>query len=259
MREVPGSSPGIPTNSMIFPNFKTERELYAKGYHFVAGCDEVGMAPLAGPVVAAACILDSSSIGVKRGKSKWYYRVRDSKTTDSKERIKLLPEIMSHCLAFGIGSASPQQIDVLNIHNAALLAMRAAFEDLVRKLEELLPLACETQGIKNKAQEIKNKIFLILDGRFTLKDLQSENFDLFQKAIIDADAKILSVSAASIIAKEHRDAILRQMDRELPGYGFARHKGYATREHRDAILTHGITSHHRKSFLKNFDLQFKLN
>ena len=232
---------------MIFPNFKTELELYNSGYCFVAGCDEVGVGPLAGPVVAAACILDPGAIGKQRGKNKWYYRVRDSKTTDEKERARLLPEIMEHCIAFGIGKCSPEQIDSLNIHHATLLAMKIAFEDLAQKLA-VVPKPAEVA--------VKDSIYLILDGRFTIKDLQCDNFRLDQRAMINADQNVLSVSAASIIAKEHRDAILRKMDFEFPGYGFSRHKGYNTKEHKQAIQRLGITVHHRKSFLKNFNLVF---
>ena len=150
---------------MIFPNFKTENALYESGYDFVIGCDEVGVGPLAGPVVAAACVLDKNSIGKNRGKNKWYYRVRDSKTILEKEREKLLPEVLAHCIAFGIGEVLPAKIDEINIHNASLLAMKRAIESLVSKLQNLFSPANDISAAP------VNKIFLLLDGKFIIKDL----------------------------------------------------------------------------------------
>src|SRR5437868_1952084 len=107
---------------MRFPNFKSELKYMQKGYNFVAGCDEVGVSPLAGPVVAAACLLDPKSIGKYRSKNKWYYRVRDSKTTSPKEREILLKQILKNTLAYGVGEVWQKDIDTLNIHHASLKA-----------------------------------------------------------------------------------------------------------------------------------------
>jgi ribonuclease HII len=222
---------------MQFPTFKNELEYLNKGYAYVGGCDEVGVGPVAGPVVAAACVIDPSCIGTYRSKSKWYYRVRDSKTTNEKEREQLLQEILSHCVTYGIGEVDPAKIDEINIHQASLFAMKLAIEDMTKKL-------------KVKAGESQN-LFLFIDGRFVVKDLNSETVQVEQKAVIDGDALVLSISAASIIAKVHRDDILKEYDKKLPDYGFAKHKGYNTKEHRKAILEHGITEFHRRSFLKN--------
>lgn len=220
---------------MIFPTFKTEQTYLEKGFQFVAGCDEVGVGPIAGPVVAAACVIDPECIGQYRSKNKWYYRIRDSKTTGEKERGLILAELTPHCLSFGIGEVWPSEIDSINIHQASLLAMKIAIEQMTGKLKE--------KALKS--------IFVLLDGRFVIKNIDSGGFTLNQKAVVDGDAKILSISAASIIAKVHRDNILKEFDRKFPDYGFAKHKGYNTKEHRKAIVENGVTDFHRKSFLKN--------
>ncbi|OGJ03337.1 ribonuclease HII [Candidatus Nomurabacteria bacterium RIFCSPLOWO2_12_FULL_46_14] len=214
---------------MQFPDFKSESEYLAKGYKYVAGCDEAGRGPLAGPVVAAACVLDKNSIGKYRSKNKWYARVRDSKTITEEEREILLQKILPNCLAWGVGAVWPAEIDRLNIHHASLLAMRRAVAELMKNLPK-------KQG----------RIFLLVDGRFQIPELQ-----MGQQSIIDGDALSLSIAAASIIAKAHRDAIMRRLDASFPQYGFARHKGYGTKEHTSAIHKFGICDLHRKSFIKN--------
>ena len=229
---------------MIFPTFKNELKCFEEGYDFVIGCDEAGRGPVAGPVVAAACVLDRNSIGKKRSKNKWYYRVRDSKTTNIEERKKLVKEILEHTLAYGVGEVSHQEIDKINIHHASLLAMRRAVEDLLQK-----------------AKSVKQKAFLFVDGRFLLPDKPArlgrsggggrEGFELEQKAVIDGDAKVLSIAAASIIAKVHRDTIMERLDQDFPGYGFARHKGYNTKEHQRALKKLGVSLVHRKSFVRS--------
>jgi ribonuclease HII len=222
---------------MKFPTFKKELEYLNRGFDFVVGCDEVGMGPIAGPVVAAACIIDPESVGAYRSKSKWYYRVRDSKTINEREREKLIEEITSHCITFGVGEVSPQVIDVINIHQAAMQAMKIAVENLLVTL--------------NSKVGDRKKVFLLLDGRFVIKNLDSSKFHVEQKAVIDGDALILSISAASIIAKVHRDKILKEYHGKFPDYGFNEHKGYNTKQHQKAIAEQGLTDFHRRSFLKN--------
>ena len=206
------------------------------GFDFVAGCDEVGVGPLAGPVVAAACVIDPACISGYRSKKKWYYRVRDSKTVNEKERGELVEEILDHCLLFGIGVVDHTEIDRLNIHNAALLAMQKAIQAMLAKA---------------KTNPVPQKLILYIDGRFVIKNLSMSKWDIKQQAIIDGDASILSISAASIIAKVHRDGLMNKLAKEYPMYGFSEHKGYNTKGHREAIVRHGATPYHRKSFLKN--------
>ncbi len=216
---------------MRFPNFKKELEHLEQGYDFVAGCDEVGVSPLAGPVVAAACLLDPTSIGKYRSKSKWYYRIRDSKTTNEREREILLAEILKHTVAYGVGEVSEEEIDKLNIHHASREAMRRAVSELLEKV--------------SKFSSPTSKILIFIDGRFEIPNIKAH-----QKTLVAGDSEILSISAASIIAKVHRDKIMKELDKKYPKYGFARHKGYGTREHHQAIKDLGITPFHRKSFCK---------
>jgi ribonuclease HII len=224
---------------MRFPSFANELKYLNDGYAFVAGCDEVGVSPLAGPVVAAACLLNPVSIGKYRSKNKWYYRVRDSKTTNETERQVLLQKILKNTLAYGVGEVWQEEIDKINIHNASLLAMRLATEELLQKIAV--------------SGTMTQKILLFVDGRFKIPRPRSRGITRFvvsQKSVVAGDSKILSISAASIIAKVHRDNIMRELDRKFPQYGFARHKGYNTKQHQNAIQKLGVTDLHRRSFFK---------
>lgn len=205
---------------MKFPTYKHETQKIGEGFGLVAGCDEVGIAPLAGPVVAATVILDPGSVGRQRSKSKWWYRVRDSKTTTEEERSELVDFIKDHCLDFSVGAVSHETIDEINIHQAAMLAMERSVNGL-KKLPE----------------------FLFLDGIHKIKNLVVP-----QQPVIDGDEKILSVSAASIVAKVARDNILKELHGNFPQYGFDKHKGYGTKFHRAALLKFGVTPVHRTSF-----------
>ena len=155
---------------MQFPTYKYEKQKYEQGFIRVAGCDEVGIGPLAGPVVAATVILDPESIGKQRSKSKWWYRVRDSKTTNEQERDELVNFVKDHCIDFAIGIVGHETIDEINIHQAAMLAMEKSVSDL---------------------KQIPD--FLFLDGIYKLPKLH-----INQQAVISGDEKILSISAASI-------------------------------------------------------------
>jgi len=214
---------------MDFPSFKNELQYLARNYDFVIGCDEVGRGPLAGPVVAAACLLDPARIGEGRNENDWYYRVRDSKTINEKEREVLQKKILDNSLAYGVGEVKEEEIDEINIHNATLSAMRRAIEQLLGKI----------------STAPTHKILILIDGKFKIPDI----LNIEQQSVIDGDAKILSIAAASIIAKVHRDNIMREMDRKFPLYGFAQHKGYGTKEHWKALKKWGPTSIHRKSFI----------
>ncbi|HEX5429983.1 MAG TPA: ribonuclease HII [Patescibacteria group bacterium] len=205
---------------MQFPTYKNETEKQALGFLRVAGCDEVGIAPLAGPVVAATVILDPATIGRQRSKSKWWYRVRDSKTTNENERQDLVAFIQDHCLDLGVGIVGRELIDEINIHQAAMLAMKRSVDSLRTAPD-----------------------FLFLDGLHKIKSIS-----LSQQAVVDGDAKILSISAASIVAKVARDRALRNLHEQFPQFGFDKHKGYPTKLHRAAIIECGLTPEHRTSF-----------
>lgn len=205
---------------MRFPTYKHETQKFAEGYKLIAGCDEVGIAPLAGPVVSATVILDPSSIGRQRSKSKWWYRVRDSKTVNEKERSELVSFIKDYCLDFGVGIVSHETIDEINIHQAAMLAMQKSVEQLRHEPD-----------------------YLFLDGIHKIK-----RFGFAQEPIVNGDVKVLSISAASILAKVTRDKILSELHEQFPKYGFVKHKGYGTKEHKIALRKYGVTPAHRTSF-----------
>ncbi len=179
-------------------------------FQFIAGVDEVGRGPLAGPVVAAAVILDPQ---------KPILGLADSKKLSQAKRDALSEEIKRNALAWSIARADIEEIDQLNILQASLLAMKRAVETL------------------NQFPQLA-----LIDGN-KLPDLACA-----MEAIIKGDSKEACISAASIIAKVARDKEMVEMDQRYPGYGFAKHKGYPTKQHREAIQTLGITPIHRRSF-----------
>jgi len=176
----------------------------------IAGVDEVGRGPLAGPVIAAAVILDPENP---------VQGLMDSKKISEKKRILLSKEIREKALSWAIGRAEHDEIDSINILQASLLAMKRAVESL----------------------SIKPKLVLV-DG------LHCPDIIYKVKAIIKGDSKIPAISAASIIAKVARDNEMIAMDSQYPGYGFSRHKGYPTKMHVNALQELGVSSIHRKSF-----------
>jgi ribonuclease HII len=180
------------------------------GRGLVAGVDEVGRGPLAGPVVAAAVILDDQ----RRIRG-----LRDSKQLTARQRERLDGQIRASALCLAIGQASVEEIDRLNILQATLLAMRRAVEGL-----RLTP-AC-----------------VLVDGN------QLPRLRVPCEAVIGGDARVAAISAASIVAKVFRDALLVQLHERHPRYGFADHKGYATAEHLAALRAHGACAEHRRSF-----------
>ncbi|HYB99639.1 MAG TPA: ribonuclease HII [Candidatus Limnocylindrales bacterium] len=190
--------------------FRFEQEVWATGVTRIAGVDEAGMSPLAGPVVAGAVILP---VG-------WRHAgIDDSKKLDAQERDRLALQIKANAVAWGVGVVAPEEIDRLNIYWAGLLAMKRAVEAL---------------GITPE--------HLFIDAR-KLADVP-----IPQKSIVHGDALSFSIAAASIIAKTTRDAIMVELDRKHPGYGFARHKGYPVPEHYSALDRLGACPIHRRSF-----------
>jgi ribonuclease HII len=204
-------------------NFETKK--LAEGYKFVIGCDEVGRGCLAGPVVAAAVVLPSIKYKVLG-----IMGIKDSKLLSPKKRQELSVIIKEIALAWSIAEVSPKEIDEINIHNASLLAMRKAVEGLE------LGNVVQTRGLP----------YIFIDGKFKIPDL-----DAHQEPLIGGDNKVLSIAAASIIAKVYRDELMKKMDAYYPNYGLAKHKGYATKVHRNNVIIYGLTPIHRISFCKN--------
>jgi ribonuclease HII len=176
----------------------------------VAGVDEAGRGPLAGPVVAAAVILDDL---------KPIAGLADSKTLSPRQRERLSAEIHARALCFSVAQASVEEIDRLNILQATLLAMRRA-----------------VMGLRLKPHKV------LVDGN------RLPTLDIVAEAVVQGDRKVPAISAASILAKVARDRWCLQIDAEYPAYGFAAHKGYGTAQHLLALQTHGATPWHRRSF-----------
>jgi ribonuclease HII len=189
-----------------------EEFIHRTGYALIAGVDEAGRGPLAGPVVAAAVILNPKRDRIWQG-------INDSKQLTPQIRDMLFQTILENAEAYGIGIVTASLIDEINIHQASLEAMKLAVEELVPKPD-----------------------FVLSDG-FAIPGLS-----LPQEAVKHGDALCLSIAAASIIAKVYRDRIMLMYDQVYPAYGFAKHKGYPTWEHREAIKKVGISPIHRRSF-----------
>lgn len=176
-----------------------------------AGCDEAGRGCLAGPVTAAAVILPADFTSDM---------INDSKQLTERQRERLRPVIEREAIAWAVAMVSPEEIDRINILRASITAMHRALDQL----------AVRPEGI-------------LVDGnRFY------PYHDIPHTTIVKGDGKMLSIAAASILAKTHRDELMRRLDAEFPQYGWARNKGYPTPDHRAAIAAHGITPYHRKTF-----------
>lgn len=192
-----------------------EKKLFKQGFNLVAGVDEAGRGPLAGPVVAACVVLDKNfKLNTK------HKTIKDSKKLSEKRREELYDLILSDFLHVGVGIATHKEIDKINILQATFLAMRRAVE------------------------KIDNEInFLMIDGKFIIPKL-----DVEQRAIVKGDEKVFAIGAASIIAKVTRDRIMKDMHKKYPEYDFLAHKGYGTKKHLEAIKKNGPCPIHRISF-----------
>ncbi|MDE6869087.1 MAG: ribonuclease HII [Clostridia bacterium] len=191
-----------------------EKELSAQGCKYICGVDEVGRGPLAGPVVCAAVIMPLDNI---------IDGVDDSKKLSPKKREALSKEILNRAVSYNICRIEPEQIDEMNILEATKLCMKRAVEGL----------------------EIKPD-FVLTDGNMTL------DIEIPQKSIVKGDALSYSIGAASIAAKVFRDNLMDEYDTVYPEYGFKNHKGYGTAVHIRAIMEHGLTPIHRRSFTKKW-------
>ena len=203
---------------------KIEEELYSQGTTSIAGIDEAGRGPLAGPVVVACVVMPRDSM---------LEGVNDSKKVSEKKREKLYEEIIKEAIGYGVGIISQEEIDRINILNATKEGLTTAIKELEKDLQE-------------KQREFDKPEIILVDA---LTKIDTDHIPY--KSIIKGDAKSYSIAAASIIAKVTRDRIMRQWDEVYPMYGFEKHKGYGTAAHINAIKEYGLCPLHRRSFVKN--------
>ena len=197
------------------PDYSIENSLREQGYTYVCGVDEAGRGPLCGPVFAAACILPDGLV---------IEGLNDSKKLTEKKREALFDVIRENAVAYCIASASVDEINELNILEADLLAMRRAIDGLCVKAD-----------------------FALIDGNI------ARDFQVPARAIVKGDATSMSIAAASVLAKVARDRICADLDRDYPEYGIAKHKGYGTKDHMDALRKYGPSPIHRKKFIRFLD------
>ena len=200
------------------PDFSIEIALNEQGYQAVCGVDEAGRGPLCGSVVAAACILPHD-VDLPN--------LNDSKKLTPKKRDVLFDLIQEKAIAWGIAEATVEEIDELNILEATLLAMRRAIESLHTPEGELIVAD-----------------YALIDGNI------DRDFPIHAKAVVKGDATSMSIAAASILAKVTRDRMCLEMDAAYPQYGIAKHKGYGTKLHMDALRKYGASPIHRKKFIR---------
>ena len=194
--------------------WEIEEEVYAEGYTVICGVDEAGRGPLAGPVCAAAVILP-------RGHQ--IPGLNDSKKLTDKKRRELFPLIKEQAIAYGIGMASHEEIDEINILQATYLAMERAIAQLEGKADMAL-----------------------IDGN------RAKDFGMAVRTVVKGDSLSANIAAASVLAKVTRDDLMVEMAKEFPGYGFEVHKGYGTKAHYEALRNMGPCAIHRMTFLKKF-------
>ena len=201
------------------PTYQYERKLQSKGYSTIAGVDEVGRGPIAGPVYAAAVILNPNHIPVG---------LNDSKKLSARKRNLISEEIMKHA-DVSIASASEREIEEINILRASHLAMMRAIE-----------------GLKTNPNHI------LIDGNLIPRDLT-----IPATAIIKGDARSVSIAAASIVAKISRDLIMCDLGQQFPGYGWDKNAGYPTLQHLNALQDLGVTPHHRRTFKPVYNILYQ--
>jgi len=217
---------------MVCPNFNEEKKLRKKGYKLVAGLDEAGRGPLAGPVVAAAVCVNFQS----NPDYLIFKNVRDSKKLSKNQREEIYKVLTNHKdVKWGIGIVSEKVIDKINILEATKLAMEKSLASLISKPKFKISKQFQIPNFK--------KIdYLLVDGNFGL------GLDILQKSIIKGDQKVFSISAASIIAKVTRDRLMQKYHKKYPEYNFLQNKGYGTKAHFASLNKFGPCKIHRKSF-----------
>lgn len=200
-------------------NLTWERNLLNKGNKLIAGIDEAGRGPLAGPVVAA-CVIFKPNLSEEDLEFSELRKIKDSKKLSAKAREELHAAIIKECLAFGVGVCGHETIDRINILQAAFLAMKKAITAMKQKPD-----------------------YILVDGNFIVP-----NCSFRQEAVVDGDAKVFSIAAASIIAKVTRDRLMKEAHEKYPDYGFDKNKGYGTKYHLTCLKKYGPCEIHRKSF-----------
>lgn len=206
---------------MKLPHKTLERNLFSQGYKKIIAVDEVGMGPLAGPVVVCAVQFTKKFFQKRHKNLHW---LRDSKLLSSRQRGNFVIQLLKEKnFKYKIGYCFPKTIDRVNIYQAARLAMRRA----IKKLSE------------NK----KDGIFILVDGKYKIQGL-----NLNQLPIVKGDRKVFSIACASLIAKVFRDKMMARYSKRFPDYGFEKHKGYGTKFHRVMLVKHGRSPIHRNSF-----------
>lgn len=191
--------------------WRYERELYDSGVKYIAGVDEVGRGPLIGPVVAACCVLPADFV---------LDGLTDSKKLSEKKRDIFYDCIIEHAIAYGIGIITPEEIDEVNIYEATKRAMYQA----IKEVETHIPLD------------------------HILIDAMPLDLDVPSTSIIKGDMKSISIAAASVIAKVTRDKMMYELDKKYPEYGYAKHKGYPTKKHVEAMNQYGLIEGYRKTY-----------
>lgn len=191
--------------------YKYEKELKSKGIKIIGGCDEAGRGPLFGPVVAACCVLPDDFV---------LEGLNDSKKLTEKKREQYYEYLITHTI-YGIGVVGPKEIDEINIYEASRKAMLLALEEVRKKI---------------------NVEYVLTDA------MPLPSLDIPYMDIIKGDAKSISIAAASVIAKVTRDHMMYEIDKKYPQYGFAKHKGYPTKAHIDAINEYGIIDGYRMTY-----------
>ncbi len=188
-----------------------EKELYDKGISVIGGVDEVGRGPLIGPVVTACVVLPSNFV---------LEGLTDSKKLSEKKRDKFYDYIIENCTAYAIGECSPEEIDEYNIYEATKIAMKMAIDGV------------------NKQVKLEH----------VLIDAMPLELEIPTTSIIKGDAKSISIAAASVVAKVTRDRMMIELDKKYPQYGYAKHKGYPTKKHVEAIKEYGLIEGYRKTY-----------
>ena len=191
--------------------WRYEKELFDQNINIIGGVDEVGRGPLIGPVVAACCVLPRNFV---------LEGLTDSKKLSEKKREKFYDYIINNCVAYGVGVITPEIIDEVNIYEATKLAMKEAIK------------------------QVQAKVNL----EYVLIDAMPLDLDIPTNSIIKGDSKCISIAAASVIAKVTRDRMMIELDKNYPMYGFAKHKGYPTKAHVEAINKYGLIDGYRKTY-----------